>query len=155
MSLRLAAAFCLFSLTSCVTTPREAAAPRPIAIKPELPATVQPDVVAERAVEADWPFPVRASIDGFDKPPDFVASLRNRFLRPLAESRFAARIARVEIRCEDAEYEQWSCVVALRDGTAPVHLTRNSAFYDGRKADPYQAARQSVLAALAAERDMR
>lgn len=131
--------FCVLSMFCCST-------PHPPS--GETPPVVNRNTLAEAALSAGWPFPVAASVGGFDLPRNFVSRLRAEFLAALAGSRFARRIARIEISAQSGEYEQWSCVVHLTEGMQPIRLEHFAGFYDGRASNHYAAATHYVLESL-------
>lgn len=108
-------------------------------------ADTLPSPEEERAISTGWPFPVRAVVNGFDKPPNYVENIRSRFLQPLTQSRIAGQIAAVEIDVEDLEWRGWTCTVRFKHGKAPVYLDTDGAFYNPALKNPCQGAVRRVL----------
>lgn len=103
-------------------------------------------------VKKGLPFRVDIDPSGAGDWPEEKRRLKEKYLIPLARSRYAALIERVNIDASGKEWQYWTCVVELKNFTrSPISFTHYGAFYNGRdNTDPdgYANARQYTLNAL-------
>ena len=109
---------------------------------------------ALRYVQQGLPFPVEIDPFGaiYNGPVmgGELQRLKEHFLLPIARSRYAAEIKRVQIDAFSLEWLDWTCTIELKD-MAPVSITHWGGLYYGNNRDTpdgYVESRRYALAAL-------